>query len=256
MAVFSALLAFLVAEASLRSSAEWSGWSVVASVLILLLYGIRKRVSTLPLGRVAHWLQLHIYLGLFCIFVFLMHIDWSLPTGWFEIALATSFVGTVFSGLLGLYWTRTLPTQLTRLGDEVIYDRITGFVSNLRAEAEQTVLEAVEVSGSSALADFYQRTAYNYFVAPNFQWPRLYRDYFENQKVNRALAVSKRFMATEELPFADRLDEIIKQKNLLDAHYTWQGVLRYWLIIHLAFSLALVPLICLHVVLAYNFALS
>lgn len=251
-----AVIVARVAEVSLANPAEWTGWMVLISVVILLVYAVRKRLSTLPLGRVAHWLQVHIYLGIFCLFVFLLHTGWQLPNGWFESLLAISFIGTIVTGLLGIYWSRTLPTQLTRLGDEVIYERIGGFVGRVRADVEAEILSAVEASGSRALADFYQRSGHSYFAAPRFQWQRLYRNMYQSQKIHQALEMARRFMTPEELPFADKLALLIDQKNRLDAHYTWQSTLKHWLFVHLAFSLAMIPLVTLHVILAYSFALA
>lgn len=251
-----AVLMFRVAEVSLANPAEWSGWTVLVSVIVLLIYAVRKRLSTLPLGRVAHWLQVHIYLGIFCLFVFLMHIGWRIPNGWFEGALAFTFVGTILTGLVGLYWSRTLPSELTRLGDEVIYERINGFVGKIRMQAEAEILNAVEASGSRALADFYQSTGHDYFSRPRFQWARLNLNYFPNRKIHQALEISRRFMTADETPFADRIEELIEQKNRLDAHFTWQGTLKHWLFVHLAFSLSMIPLVILHVILAYSFALA
>lgn len=250
-----ATLVLQVSKISLANAAELSGWLVLVSCAILLIYAVRKRMSTMPLGRVAHWLQLHIYLGIFCLIIFLQHIDWQLPNGWFEIALAVSFVGTILTGLLGLYWSRTLPSQLTRLGDEVMYERINAFATKLRDEAEQEVLQAVEASGSSALADFHKRTGHGFFAKPRFQWQRLVRNYMPEQRILGALRLARRFMKADEMPHAERMEELIAQKNRLDAHFTWQGTLKHWLFIHLAFSLALVPLVVLHVITAYNFVL-
>ena len=54
-------------ESSLQVPQYLSGWLLLLSTLILLLYGIRKKITTLPLLSNAMWLQLHLYLGLFAI---------------------------------------------------------------------------------------------------------------------------------------------------------------------------------------------
>lgn len=245
-----------VAKIALGEPAEWSGWMLAVSALVLLLYAARKRLSTLPLGRVAHWLQVHLYLGVFCLFVFLLHTGWRWPNGIFESVLALSFIGTILTGLLGIYWSRTVPSELTRLGDEVIYERIKGFTQNLRETVESEVLQAVEGNGSKALADFYQAHGHRYFSKPRFQWARLYQRQFPNKKIHQELELARRFMTPAELERAEVVKNLVEQKNRLDAHYTWQGVLKYWLQVHLAFSLSMIPLVLLHIVLAYSFALS
>lgn len=241
---------------ALANPSEWSGWVLLASCVLLLIYAARKRLSTLPLGRVAHWLQVHLYLGVFCLFVFFLHTDWGLPNGWFEVGLAICFIGTIVTGLLGIYWSRTLPTEITRLDDEVIYERIPGFVNRLRDQAEAEILAAVESSGSQALSSFYQREGAEFFASPRFLWRTLIRNRLPSRKTRQSLRLSFRYMASEELEHAQKLEELIEQKNRLDAHYTWQGVLKHWLFVHLAFAFSLVPLVFLHVVLAYAFSIN
>jgi len=250
------LLCLKVVEVSLGDISEWSGWILLCSIVVLIFYAVRKRLSTLPIGRVAIWLQVHIYLGLFSLFVFALHIELRWPTGWFETALAISMLGTVITGLIGLYWSRTLPTIITRLGDEVLYERIKGFSVSLRDTAEEQVLEAVKNTGSHALSDFYKSIGQQVFAKPNFQWRRLYRAYSPMNKIERKLSAARALMNPQEAESADQFLLILQKKELLDAHYTYQGVLKHWLFIHLAFSLAMIPLIAIHVILVYSFGLG
>ncbi|MEM7357970.1 MAG: hypothetical protein AAF431_02605 [Pseudomonadota bacterium] len=251
-----AIFSIRVAEVSLANPNELSGWILFTAVTVLLFYAARKRLSTLPLGRVAHWLQVHIYTGLFCLFVFFIHTGWQWPNGWFEIGLTVSLIGTIITGVVGLYWSRTLPTALTRLGDEVLYERISGFCAGLRNEAEEIVLAAVEKTGSHALSDFYTRFAHGALSRPNFHWRRLYSNYSPLHRHERKLMAAKRLMSSNEATAAERLQELLQQKDLLDAHFTLQGALKHWLFVHLAFSLPLIPLVLLHIILVYSFGLA
>lgn len=256
IACLLAVFSYRVAEVALSNPNELSGWTLFTAVALLLLYAVRKRLSTLPIGRVAHWLQAHIYAGFFCLFVFLLHIGWQWPDGWFETALSVTLIGTIVTGLLGLYWSRTLPASLTRLGEDILYERIAGFCVELRNNAEEIVLAAVRDTGSHALADFYTNIAHDALASPHFQWRRLYSNYSPLQKINRELIAAKRLMSNAEASAADQLQELLQQKDLLDAHYTLQGALKHWLFVHLAFSLALIPLVLLHIVLVYSFGLA
>ena len=247
------LVVVSLVEIALYRSSELTGWTLTATVTLLLSYGLRKRLSMLPIGRVAIWLQLHIYTGLFAVFLFFLHIGWGLPAGWFEIALAFAFLGTIVSGLVGIVWSRTFPRIITRLGDEVLYDRIRGFYTDLQNQAEQCALEALRETGSGALSEFYQQTGYTLFTGPRFQWQRLYRDYQPTNKIERELNTLRRYMRDDELPFLDETLRLVQKKNLLDAHFTLQGALRYWLWVHVVFSVAVIPLILLHIVLVYGF---
>lgn len=247
---------FRIVEVSLLNTNEWSGWTLLAGIVLLIFYAARKRMSTLPLGRVAIWLQLHIYLGLFCLFVFAQHIHWSFPEGLLEIALSISFIGTIITGLLGLYWSRSLPTRLTRIGDEVLYERIPELTVSLRELAQQKIIGEVESSGSHALADFYQSSGHKIFARPSFQIEKLYGAHSAMSRVERELDSAKLFMTEDEREIADQLASLIRQKDGLDTHYTLQGALKHWLFVHFAFSLSMLPLIGLHIFLVYSFALT
>ena len=246
---------YQVSNITLANSSKWSGWTLFASSAVLLSYAIRKRLSTLPLGRVSSWLQLHIYLGLFGLYVFGLHLDWRLPNGWFEIALACAFFGTLVSGALGLFWSRSIPGALARLGDDVLYERIPEFATRLQRDAEQLVLDSVQQHSSHVLADFYQQVGHQFFARPRFQWARLYRSYQPHIRVLRELSSLRRYMAEPELVSAEEMRLLVTQKAILDTHFTLQGALKYWLFAHLAFALAVVPLLLLHIVLVYSFAL-
>lgn len=252
MCCFTVML-YRITDIALLNVSEWTGWLLFAVLCSLLLYGIRKRLSMLPIGRVAHWLQLHIYSSVFALFVLLLHLDFSFPTGWFSGALASSFIGTILTGLIGLVWSRTIPCALTRLGDEVLYERIPPFCTSIRNSAEQKGIEAISATGSRALADFYEKYGHSFFAKPRFQWRRLFLDYQPSRRVERHLSTLSRYMNEDESRYVDEMRELAMQKDLLDAHYTYQGALKHWLFVHLAFSLSVIPLVLLHIVLIYSF---
>ena len=244
---------FRLVEISLANPSEWSGWILLTGCFVLFVYAGRKRLSMLPLGRVAIWLQAHLYIGVFCLFVFGMHIEWMIPSGWFETGLAVSFIGTVVTGVIGIFWSRKLPGRITRLGEEIMYDRIPAFAVALNNEAEQLVLDSVEKTGSLAVADFYQKSGHDFFGRPKFQWPRLYRAHEPSHKIERELDSLRRYMRDDESVFADQMYQLVRKKDLLDAHYTLQGALKHWLTAHVVFSAAIIPMVLLHIVLIYGF---
>ena len=255
--LLSCCLMFLmlrVSQISFVGGSEWTGWTLFTGLVVLLSYAVRRRLSTLNLGRMAVWLQIHLYLGFFTAFLFLLHIGWRVPNGWFDLALTISLLGVVLTGVLGIFWSRRLPTLLTALGEDVLYERIGGFTRRLQDRAETLVLETVKASGSREFADFYQNIGHDYFCKPRFQWSRLYRKYQPQRKIERELDALSRYNDADGLRVVDELRDLVRNKSLLDAHYTLQGALRYWLFVHLAFALSLVPLVLTHIVLVYNFS--
>ena len=83
-----ALIAFDQFNTTLPHLVYLTGWGLLGLMLYLTLYNSRKKLPFLPLVSSRAWLQLHIYLGLFTGLVFLMHMRWHWPQGWFEMLLA------------------------------------------------------------------------------------------------------------------------------------------------------------------------
>ena len=124
-------------DAALYDSAFLSGWSLFALILFLSMLNLRKKITMLPMGSSANWLQLHIYAGWLAILLFAIHIGWQVPSGIFEISLAIIFSLVAGTGLVGIFLSRILPKRLTRRGEEIILERIPSFISEVREQAER-----------------------------------------------------------------------------------------------------------------------
>src|SRR4051812_22388513 len=77
---------------TLRPHAFTTGGLLLAALVFLAGYNLRKRFPFLPLGSSAAWLQFHIYVGLGTIWIFLLHTSFWVPTGLFEGSLATLYL--------------------------------------------------------------------------------------------------------------------------------------------------------------------
>ncbi len=117
MAVGVVWLWELALERRLESSAFATGYLMLAAVLFLACYNVRKKLPFLPLGSSAAWLQGHLYVGIGSLGLFALHAGIPWPMGPLNSALAIIYLATAASGLLGLYLTRTIPAQLARIGD-------------------------------------------------------------------------------------------------------------------------------------------
>ena len=111
-------------ELSFRRTAFLSGWMLLVTLLVLVLYNLRKKLTYPPLLKSASWLQIHAYVGLLSIALFLMHIGFRIPDGRLESVLALLFVGVAGSGVVGLFLSRAIPPRLAVRGQEVLFERI------------------------------------------------------------------------------------------------------------------------------------
>ena len=138
---------------ALPNYAFLSGWVLFAAMLVLTFFNARKKLPFLPLGRAETWLQIHIYLGFFTVVLFLIHLNFRPPHGWFEVTLAWLFALVSASGVVGLFFSRTLPRRLATRGGEVIFENIPALRRLLQTETE-TLAVGMDAK-SPVLAEFY-----------------------------------------------------------------------------------------------------
>jgi hypothetical protein len=240
-------------ERSLGSSAFMTGYLLFAAVLFLALYNIRKKLPFLPLGSSTAWLQAHLYVGMGSVGVFALHCGVTWPNGLLESALALSYMLTVASGLLGLYLTRTIPSQLARVGIEVVYERIPAFRREVGVQAGNVVLEAVQNSGATTLADFYTTRLYDFFQRPRGTRYLLRPTTVRRRTLMREMQDLGRYLSHYELPACERLFSLVRRKDDLDFHEARQKLLKLWLFGHIGLTYMLVSLALLHALVAHAF---
>ncbi len=240
-------------ERNLTPSSFATGYIMLAAVLFLAAYNLRKKLPFLPLGSSRAWLQWHLYVGIGSVGIFALHAGLRWPNGILETALACVYVSTVGSGVLGLYWTRTIPAQLARVGEEVIYERIPALHRQVQRQAGEVVLESVTASGATTLADFYVTRLYDffyrsrsvsYFLRPTTALRRSLMEEMQNLR---------RYLSEHELTACERLFALVRRKDDLDFHAARQGLLKDWLFVHIGLTYALVVLAVLHGLLALAF---
>jgi len=247
------LIAFAVYEASLYQTAFFTGWILLALVLFLSLYHVRKKLTFLPLGSASTWMQLHIYAGWLAVLVFLAHIDWRLPDGGLETTLAVVFVFVALSGIAGLVLVRFLPPRLTRRGEEIAFERIPEFIVELRRRAEDLVLQSAKETNSSTISDFYLEHLANFFIGPENRFRHLIASRRIRFQLLNEVRNLRRYLNPRETEYAERLEDMVVKKDELDFHYSLNLALKAWLLVHVPMTYALLILAALHLVLAYAF---
>src|SRR4051794_36959245 len=240
-------------ERHLTASAFTSGYLLLACVLFLAAYNIRKKLPFLPFGKSSTWLQWHIYICLASVGLFTLHAGIHWPTGILNATLATFYLATAASGFVGIYLTRTIPPQLARVGEQVIFERIPGLRSHVQKQANQIVIDSVAASGATTLADFYSSRLYAFFYQPRGlsyvarPTPALRRSLMGE------LQAVRRYLSEYEQTASERLFALVRRKDDLDFHEARQRLLKVWLFLHIGLTYSLVVLAVLHSVLALAF---
>jgi hypothetical protein len=231
----------------------WSGWILFSLIIFLLFYNVRKKFTMLPLGRAAFWMQCHAYLGLVSCVMFLQHVNFRIPNGYFESLFALAFILTAVTGIMGLVLSRVIPKFLTRRGEEVIFERIPSYTANIREQAQLLIVDCAKTTKSEVLFEYYQEHLVNYFLGPKNVFHHLSGSTTPWHHMLIKHQTFGRFLSGNEKEYADQLQILMKQKDDLDFHYALQGILKAWPFLHLPMSFALLIFSLLHLVLVYAF---
>ena len=171
----------------------------------------------------------------------------------FETALTALFAATFVSGLIGLYWTRTLPRKLAKVSEEVIYERIPMLRSQLRDRAQHSILDTVHAAGATTLGAFYSDRLHSFF-----EQPRGLRYYlFPNNRLRKQLLAElteiNRYLSEPERKTCEQLFALVRRRDDLDYHAALQWRLKAWLFLHIGLTYPLLAVASLHGVLAHLF---
>ena len=237
---------------ALPSYAFLTGWVLFAAMMVLTFFNARKKLPFLPLGKAETWLQIHIYLGFFTVVLFLIHLNFRAPHGWFEITLAWLFALVSASGVIGLFFSRTLPRRLATRGGEAIFEKIPALRHALKAEAETLALGAD--AKSPILAEFYAKRLALFFAGPKNFWLHLVESRREFNALIAELDDLRRFANETERATIDKLAALVRQKDGLDYHRALQLALLLWLFVHIPLTYGLLVFTALHLVLVFGFS--
>jgi len=230
-----------------------TGYLLYAALVFLAAYNLHKKLPVLPWTTSAGWLQAHIYVGMATAVVLGLHVGWRIPSGPLDVTLALLFAATFASGVVGLYWTRTIPPKLARVSEEFIYERIPLLRSHVHQRAEQVVLETVRATGTSTLADFFAQRLQGYFEKPR-GWGYFLRPSSRLRRVLLAeLTETTRYLSEPELEASEKLFSLVRRRDDLDFHHAMQWRLKMWLFVHLGLTYPLLIMGGLHGLLAHLF---
>jgi hypothetical protein len=240
-------------DATLRHGSFTSGYFLIGLVFFLAAFNIRKKLSFLPLGSAVVWMRLHVFLGVAAMAIFTLHVGIRWPNGIFESLLFTLFVLVSASGMYGLYLTKTVPKKLSKLREEIIFERIPFFRSMVRNQAHDLVVALVSKTPADTLADFYTSELTSYFVKPRGLWYNLRPTSGMRNQLRNRLQDLQRYCSPEEKEVTERLERLIDSRDDLDYHAAMQGKLKLWLFGHIGLTCALVIAGVIHAIMAHAF---
>lgn len=241
---------------ALQDTGLLTGWILVAAFVVLAAYNLRKKLPFLPLAKSATWLQLHVWLGLATVAVFLMHAGIGLPDGGLDSLLWLLFVGLLATGVVGIAISRLVPRPLTEHGERVIFERIPRYRAQLAREVEELVTDSLREVGSVTIATHYARRLRPFLARPRHVLYHLCGSRAPIRRLCRELRALERYLSEEGRKTLDEIEARVVAKDNLDYHYAWQGLLKGWLFVHIPLTWAAAIVIAVHVVLAYAFAVQ
>lgn len=254
------LTAFLVirsiqnnAEAKLRNEAFASGYSLVATTFLLLLLGVRKRITTPRFGSAAIWQCTHHYLGMFCLGAYVLHAG-VITTGWLESMLAISFWAITLSGLVSWYINRTAPRLLSAAGPQILRQDIAERKKQVASQAYRIAIEAAGRADSATLADHYQSTLIAFFGFHRGLLFRIRPTGSHRRRMLAALENLDRYLDDQGKVLRRQMSSLVQAKDDLDFQSAIQNRIRLWASIHTWLLGGFVILTIAHVWVAYQFS--
>ncbi len=218
------------------------GFAATALMLASAVLSLRRQIMKHPLGRAHAWTQLHVYGGSLFLLLVLMHAGFRWPLGSLTRWLLLLSGWVTGSGLCGVLLQKWIPRYLTSgLENEILYERIPELISEIQARTAN-LLQA---------ADEPLRSFYDTYLAASLRQPQPRLIYFLDihggihSQLKKFEYLRGLISETDREKLAE-LQALYRFKLEIDAHYTLQGALRWWVYLHVPPSLALVLLVAVH----------
>jgi hypothetical protein len=243
-----AMLAAYAIAAWLGPPSPKRGLGLVMGIVAALVFVFEmaypyRRSRAKPFGTARRWLQAHIYLGLLALLAVILHAGFHLPRGAMGWALFLLSLWTVLSGLVGVWLQKWLPVVMAEsLRVEALYERIPSLVQHLLKEADDLV-----ANSSDVLERFYQTEMRLRMATVEPSWSFLLDVRSGRERALEPFRRVSAFVEPAEKEIVNDLMTIRMEKMDLDVHYSLQGILRRWLILHVPPAAVLMALLVVHV---------
>ncbi len=230
----------------------YNAWGLTYGTLAAILMagagllGVRRRMNRmalrLNLGKAQPWLQFHIYGGTLAAVLMFMHTGFKIPHGVLTWWLWMLSIIVTASGMLGVILQKWIPKILSSgLAIEVLYERIPELIVELREKANEVIQTCTE-----PVKEFYRKEVAVALARPQ---PRFiyYIDITGGIHTRvKQFDYLRGLLAAGEKQKLDQLQNFYRTKLEIDAHYTLQRTLRWWLFLHVPLSLVVLVLLGIH----------
>ena len=241
-------------EVRLGHAAFFTGSTLLASLVMLMLLGLRRRLPMWPLGHMSVWTQVHLYTGLFAAGVYWLHVPTLIAGGIFESALAVVFLLVTASGVYGIIASRTLPRRLTMVNGEYRYDQLAWHRQQIARSADSILGELREATSLAVLDPFHTQYLKPFFEAPVGPARLIAPSSKRRRRLLHALQDLDRYLESEGRRAASRFAALVRCRDDLDYQHALQWRMRLWVVVHGTLSLVLLGGGILHAVLVWRFA--
>ncbi len=251
LAIAAALVA-LTANLAFSELRPGNAWGLTYGTLAALLLvaaaalGVRRRAmktsSRLNAGSARPWLAFHLYGSLLFLLILLMHSGFRVPEGRITWWLWVASLWMVATGVVGRLLQKWLPRVLASgLSTEVLYERIPELVEEIAGRAK-----AVAETSGDAIRALYDRVLAPALGSPRRRWIYLVDVTGGIQARLKEFEYLRALLPEGEQKKLDELERLYRTKLEIDAHYTLQLPLRWWLYLHLPVTPVVLALLLLH----------
>lgn len=224
-----------------------------ALIILLLLFGVRKRAYRSRLGTLQGWLQAHIYLGILAFIILLCHTGGRFND---RVAVATFIVVgiVVFSGMLGAVLYVTIPRMLTEVESNLTAQEISDQLNQLGKQ-----MARIASGKSLPFQKIYESLMAESVPGILAGW-RILVSTVAGRRGARKPGQWAGLLGRVAKPEQDELRQMLvisrQRKELLLRlifQQRYKNVLDFWLYLHIPFSIALIILAVTHVVAVFYF---
>jgi hypothetical protein len=223
------------------------GWAGTASMLIMHVYSVRRRVRALAhLGKLRYWLQFHIFMGLQGALLVTFHSVHLKTVGNIAGITIVLTLIVVLSGIFGRYLFSLIPKNLNgeRLGAREIEAELAEMAPVFKRSAQPSIEAAVAEIEKSTPLD--QKASLIELVKEDLRARRAFAH------LNHAIRQARRSSSSGEL---EEFCDLMRRRGLLARRLAMltgaERLFRNWTVMHKPLTYLLAGSVVLHIVAHY-----